>query len=320
VLAARIHEPGGPVRVEDVPEPRSPLPGQALIALEAASVNPVDVVISRGGHYTSTPGFPYVAGQEAVGRLVHGAAEHDEGALVYTLRTATGTLAERFLGRLDETWALPRKTDPAIAVALGIAGLAAWLPLSERALLQPGERVLVLGATGSVGRIAVQAAHLLGASHVVAAGRDRDVLERLRSLGADAVVELRDGQDSEPALRAAFGDTGPHVVFDPLWGEPARAALAIAEPRARIVQLGQSAGAEVSLGSSSIRSKALTLLGYSNRLVLASVRRDAHHTMIAYAMDGRLQVDLERYPLARADEAWEAVRTGSHRKPVVLPE
>jgi NADPH2:quinone reductase len=279
LLAARIHEPGGPARVEDVPEPRSPLPGQALIALEAASVNPVDVVISRGGHYTSTPAFPYVAGQEAVGRLLHGANEHDEGALVYTLRTATGTLAERFLGRLDETWALPRRTDPALAVALGIAGLAAWLPLTERAQLQPGERVLILGATGSVGRIAVQAA----------------------------------------PSRSSTTASAPSVVFDPLWGEPARAALAVAEPRARIVQLGQSAGAEVSLGSSAIRSKALTVLGYSNRLVLASVRRDAHLAMIAYATDGRLHVDLDRYPLARADEAWEAVRSGSHRKPVVVP-
>src|SRR4051794_23908541 len=171
VLAARLPELGGPLHVEQASEP-CPGDGEALVELAAASINPVDVATSEGRHYSGGPQLPSTAGSEGVGRLLSPLGPLATGTLVYAGRVASGTLAERFLARDGEAWALPDDADPGVAVALGIAGMAGWLPIAHRAALQPGERVLVLGATGSVGRVAVQAALLLGASLVVGAGRD----------------------------------------------------------------------------------------------------------------------------------------------------
>ena len=125
---------------------------------------------------------------------------------------------------------VPGDVDPALAGALGIAGLAGWLPVAVRAPVQEGETVLVLGATGTVGLVAMQGARLLGAGRVVAAGRRPEALERARRLGADAVVSL-DEDDLAAALREACGGDGPSLVVDPLWGEPVVAAARAAAPR-----------------------------------------------------------------------------------------
>src|SRR5271163_645609 len=180
--AAVLHEYGVP-RAEDFEDP-SAGPGQALVEVLAAGLNPVDVAICAGRFYAGRPPLPSVAGREGVGML--------DGARVYFDAPIVpfGSMAERALVDPDSTYPVPDGLDDGVAVALGISGLAAWLALTWRAKLQPGEHVLVLGASGVLGQIAVQAAKLLGAARVVAAARSAEGLERCLALGADAAIRL----------------------------------------------------------------------------------------------------------------------------------
>src|SRR3954470_536878 len=189
MLAARIHELGAEPVVEQADEP-APRDGGLLVELGAASINPVDLTISRGAFYMPTPPRPYVAGQEGVGRVLSGGARFAPGTRVYTDRARSGTLAERFVTAEADAYELPDGDDDALAVALGVVGQTGWLTIAERAGVGPDDRVLVLAATGAVGSVALQAAKLLGAQLVVAAGREPERLERARALGADATVQL----------------------------------------------------------------------------------------------------------------------------------
>jgi NADPH:quinone reductase len=154
--------------------------------------------------------------------------------------TRDGTLSEVAAVPQASLYAFPEGADDALAAACGIAGLAGWVPVTRRADVGPDDTVLVLGATGTVGRVALQAARLRGARRIVAAGRNPERLERARELGADATVQV--DQDFERALRDAFDGDGPTVVIDPLWGEPAAAAVRVARAGARPTSAGASCG------------------------------------------------------------------------------
>jgi NADPH2:quinone reductase len=175
--------------------------------------------------------------------------------------------------------------------------------------------VLVLGATGSVGRVAVQASKLRGAKRIIAAGRRRDALEEARELGADDVVEL-DG-DLEQAFRDAFGGEGPTIVIDPLWGPPLVAALNAGAPGVRVVNVGQSAGSEATITSNAVRGKQAEIFGYSNYRVPRSVFRASYEELIEHAAAGRVRLDAETYPIERLGEAWERQANGPGAKLVV---
>ena len=312
--AAVIHELGATPVVEERDEPVRG-DGQALVATAAAGLNPVDLAIGAGVFYGGHPPLPFVAGREGVGRILEGSA-FAPGTLVATLKTASGSFAERFVADESELWEIPADADTVAAAALGIAGLAGWLAVAERGRIQKGDRVLVLGATGTVGSVAVQAARLLGASRVVAAGRDAERLERARKLGADAVVAL-DGGDPAEAFRAAFPDGGPDLVIDPLWGAPALAAIAIAPIGMRLVNLGQSAGASVDLASAAVRGRRLEIIGHTVFEAPHDDLAGAHRAMLGHVAAGELEVDVETYPLERAAEAWDVQRSGPHHKLVV---
>jgi NADPH2:quinone reductase len=179
--------------------------------------------------------------------------------------------------------------------------------------------VLVLGATGVVGQLAVQAARLLGAGRVVAAGRDPQMLARAEQLGADAIVDLAAASDD---LTKAFKDAAGgeiDVVHDPLWGAPAAAAVEALGVGGRLVQLGQSAGGHATFDSVPIRGRHLDILGYMNFIVPADVRRDAYRTLVEHAAAGRLAVEVERIALADVADAWERVQGSAHRKLVLAP-
>ena len=312
--AAVIHELGATPVVEERDEPVRG-DGQALVATAAAGLNPVDLAIGAGVFYGGHPPLPFVAGREGIGRILEGSA-FAPGTLVATLKTASGSFAERFVADESELWEIPADADPVAAAALGIAGLAGWLAVAERGRIREGDRVLVLGATGTVGSVAVQAARLLGASRVVAAGRDAERLERARKLGADAVVTL-DGGDPAEAFRAAFPDGGPDLVIDPLWGPPALAAIAVAPIGMRLVNLGQSAGASVDLASAAVRGRRLEIIGHTVFEAPHDDLAGAHRAMLGHVAAGELEVDVETYPLERAAEAWDIQRSGPHHKLVV---
>jgi NADPH:quinone reductase-like Zn-dependent oxidoreductase len=223
-------------------------PDQAVVEVLAAGLNPVDVAICAGRFYAGKPPLPSVAGREGVGML--------EGKRVYFDAPIApfGSMAERTLVDPGSTYPVPDGLDEGVAVSLGISGLAAWLALTWRANLQPGEHVLVLGASGVLGQIAVQAAKLLGAARVLAAARSAEGLERCLALGADAAVRLGEPEDL-PAAFAEAAEGRIDVVIDPLFGEPFVAAVNAASFGARLVQIGAGAGAEATIPSAPIRGK-----------------------------------------------------------------
>jgi NADPH2:quinone reductase len=284
VRAAQITELGSPPQVAEAPEP-----GNESIEVLAVALNPIDRAVAAGKFYGGHPPLPYVPGSECVGR-------EPGGRIVWTFGDGlglarNGTVAERAApgGVVAE---VPDGADPALAAALGIAGLAGWIPIALRAPVRPDDRVLILGATGTAGRVAIQAAKLLGAAHVVAAGRDPERLQQAVGLGADETV----------ALDGDFGE--PTYVFDPLCGEPLEKAVAAAAPGARIVQLGQSAGAAATLTSAAIRSKQLEIYGHSNFAVPPDVIAEQYRTLVGHAMAGDIRLDVERIGLDEIAAAW----------------
>ena len=232
-------------------------------------------------------------------------------------RGRDGTLAELATVAEEEALELPDGVSDELAAACGTAGVAGWLPVVWRAQVGPGDRVLVLGGTGTVGLAAVQASRLQGAERIVAAGRRPEGLEVAREAGAHAVVRL-DEPDLAGALKEAAGGDGPTVVIDPLWGEPLVAATEAAAAGARIVQIGQSAGPAATLASGVVRGKQLEIYGYSNFVVPAEDRRAAYAKLVAHAASGEVGFPIETYPIAAVSEAWERQVRGPGAKLVVL--
>jgi NADPH2:quinone reductase len=309
--AALIREVGALPEVGEAADPS----GETLEVL-AAPINPIDLAVSRGVLATGHPELPYVPGCEAVGRIDDRVVWIFGGSLG---RTTQGAMAER--ASIGDAHAIdvPEGVDVAVAAGLGIAGLAGWLPFAWRAPLTGGERVLVLGATGSVGLVAVQAAKLLGAARVVAAGRSATGLERAAEVGADETVPLDEAGDLEAAFKDAFGGDGPSYVFDPLWGEPAAAAVRAAAPRATVVNLGQSAGATAELASAAVRFKSLSILGHTNFAVPPDELADHYRRLVTHVASGDIRFDVERVPLDSVADAWRRQAEGAGTKLVVVP-
>jgi NADPH:quinone reductase-like Zn-dependent oxidoreductase len=309
--AAVLREYGVP-DADEFDEPAAG-PGQAVLDVLAAGVNPVDIAITAGRYYAGKPQLPCVAGREGVGVL--------DGKRVYfdAPLAPFGSIAQRVLVDPATTHPVPDAVSDGVAIALGISGLAAWLALSWRARLAPGEHVLVLGASGLVGQLAVQAARLLGAARVVAAARSQEGLQRAATLGADACVPLEISAQLPAALEAA-AEGRIDVVVDPLFGEPFAAAVQAASFNARLVQLGTAAGPEATLHSAPIRGKMLAIMGHTNFAAPEDVKRAAYEEMLRAAANGDLRVELEQLPLARVTEAWSRVKAGAHRKVVLVPD
>lgn len=310
--AAVIREVGAVPEMGDVAEPS----GESIEVL-AAPINPIDLAVSRGVLTTGHPELPYVPGCEAVGRT-------DDGRMVWIFggslgRTAQGAIAQRAPVGDAHSIEVPEGADAAVAAGLGIAGLAGWLPFAWRAPLTGGESVLVLGATGSVGFVAVQAAKLLGAARVVAAGRNVAGLERASRYGADATLRLNEPADLVAAFKDAFGGEGPNYVFDPLWGEPAVAAIQAAAPRATIVNLGQSAGPTAELPSASLRFKSLSIVGHTNYAVPADELAVHYQRLVTHAVAGEIRLDVETVPLDAVTDAWRRQAEGAETKLVIVP-
>src|SRR3954447_5566908 len=219
--AAILREYGKPPEPGQADEPTSS-GEQVVLDVEAGGLNPVDIRMASGNFYGGAAAPPRAArggggggGREGVGRT-------PDGELVYFDAPVAphGSFAERTLVERANLIPLGADVDPGLAVAFGIAGLAAWLALQWRAQVREGETVLVLGASGVVGQIAVQGARLLGAGRVVAAARSAEGLDRARELGADAVVDVAAAEgELVEALREASGGDGYDLVLDPVCGD-----------------------------------------------------------------------------------------------------
>jgi NADPH:quinone reductase-like Zn-dependent oxidoreductase len=305
--AAVLKEYGSDPELGEFEEP-SPN-GLALVEVAVAGINPVDHTIASGHFPGREPPLPSVPGLEGVGTTGGRRVYFDSPIAPF------GSMGERTLVDPEELIDVPDGVDDGLAVSFGISGLAAWLALTWRAELQEGESVLVLGSSGVLGQIAVQGARLLGAGRVVAAARDAQSLERARDeLGADAVVEL-DGEGDLGERFKEAGGGGFDVVVDPLWGEPALAALAALNVEGRLIQIGNSAGESIELPTRGFRNQLGRIIGHTNFKASRERKRQAFTEMCEQALAGELAVETEGVPLRDVGEAWN--RKSPHRKLVL---
>lgn len=292
----------------------APEPGRALVRLRAAGLNPADLAIAAGRFYLPPPEPPFVAGCEAVGEVVE-SARYPAGTRVWCLQP-TGCFAD-LLSCPDEALVpVPDGISDVTAAALGVAGLAGWMPVGHRGGMRPGETVLVLGASGAVGQVALQAARLAGAGRVVGAVRGADGAERVLAAGADEAVVLG-GPDDAAALRAASGG-GADLVIDTLWGEPLTAALGVLRRGGRIVQVGSGAAPVAALPAGPLRGGRLDVRGFS---VFSERREDLHRAyaeLASAAGRGEVRLPTEEVPLACGPAAWTRQAQGTGGVKLVL--
>ncbi len=290
--AARVHELGGIPQVDEIEEPSGP----GVLEVSASSLNPVDIATANGRFYGGVPDMPFVVGSEAVGRAGDGRRLWFYGR---------GGMAERIADPdPDRTVEIPDGVDDRLALACGIAGLTGWLAVSWRARVTPEDTVLVLGASGSVGGTAIQAAKVLGAARVIGAAR--------------RVEGVPESADDVVLLEGAYELPAATVVVDGLWGEPAERALAAAPAGVRFVQLGQSAGPTARIESAWIRGKAARVLGHALGSTPPEVRATGYRELCGHAREGRVRFDVETYELDRIAEAWERQASGSPGVKIVV--
>jgi len=319
--AAVLHTIGIVPRYGEFPEPViGDNDGEVIVHVHAASLKPVDKQLASGSHYASSSEVPRVCGSDGVGHL-------DDGRRVFFggCRPPNGAMAQRTVVSQAFTFPIPENVDDETAAALPNPAISAWLSLAHRAKLVRGENVLILGATGVTGRLAVKIAKLLGAARVVAAGRNQQALNTLRDLGADATISLAlpATELSEAFVREA-GQSGFQVVIDYVWGQPAQAFLTAITRRefvaiqseTRFVQVGESAAPTITLPAAVLRSTALTILGTAG-IPARDVLAEAFQQVMAYAATRVLQIDTERIPLADIENAWQRDQSG--RRFVIIP-
>lgn len=323
VPAAVVDAPGSEPRLGSVTLPPR-TPGTTLVAVVAAPLNPLDLVIASGTFHSARHEAPYVPGSECVG-VVLDSDRYVPGSWVYGVCDASpdtpGSFATQALIADEDLLLLPEGLDPVLAAAVGNSGTAAYMPLVEDAGLRPGETVLVLGATGSVGQLAVQVAHRSGASRVVGVARDHAALGRLLQLGADAVVDLRADESVDEFATRLREVAGPvDVVLDGVYGVPFEAALRVCAPRARVVNIGNPAGATAQVPAGLLRGKQLTLSGFAGLHTPLSKKQPALTWLwSALALD-ELKIDVRTVALEELPTAWRAQAASPHHKCVVLPQ
>ena len=321
--AVVLRQPGEPPVAGEHPDP-AVAPGHTLVRVTAAPVVPLDVLCASGTSYFGRPAVPYVPGVQGVG-VVESSGSLPAGTRVWFATSAgmapgDGSLAERCVVPDVDVLPLAAPVADAAAAALGLSAVAAWACLAWRARLQPGERVLVLGAGGAVGQAALGAARVLGAGRVVAACRSADAQERARRAGADEVVVLGDADADELAARFTAACGGAvDVVLDPVFGTAATAASRALGAGGRLVNLGGASGDVAEFSSAVLRSRSAEVLGYTNNALRPDQRAAALDAVLTHAAAGALRVAHEEFVLADVGEAWARTAAGAGARAVLLP-
>jgi len=299
--AAVIDRPGEPAHPGEFAEPE-PQGEETLMRVLAAAIHPLVRTLASGAHYGSEGTYPLVPGIDCVARS-------EDGVVRYAgfIRAPWGTLAERIAARMGLP--VPEGADPVqIAGALN-PGLSSWLPLVARAReVTALGTVLVIGATGVAGRLAVQNARALGAERVLGLGRDPERLADVERLGA-VPVTLGDG--AEGLLRALAGTT-PSLVLDYLWGAPAELVWEALERRGMEeddadilhVQIGTTAGPRAALPGSLLRSRRLVVRGSGAGSASMSEIMAQLPVFMENVAAGEAVAPVRVFPLSRVEEAW----------------
>ncbi|MFK4122383.1 zinc-binding alcohol dehydrogenase family protein [Streptomyces longwoodensis] len=311
--AAVLHELGSAPEYDEFPAPTGG-PGNSVLRVAAAGVHHLVLLRASGRFYGGVPEVPHVVGTDGVGFT-------EDGQRVFFDETVGpyGAWAEQTLVRTDRLMPVAPGIDDLAAAALGNTGLVAWTALTWRARLKPGETVLVLGATGALGRIAHQAARALGAGAVVAADLPGPALDELAAEPGLTAVPFQD--DPDDFAQRVIDRAGPvDVIIDPLWGLPALGAIRAARQGARLIQMGQVAAPSLDLLATDLRARAMDLRSYALFHCPFEDRRDAYLELTQSVADGKVRVDLEAVSLREVKDAWERQAGGVRRKLVLVPE
>jgi NADPH:quinone reductase-like Zn-dependent oxidoreductase len=301
----------------DVPRPSSK--EQELVDVLAVGLHPRVRTDASGRHYTSTGRLPMIPGVDGVARL-------RDGRLVYFVADdeLPGPMAEKTVIDLRRTILLPADADVGMVAAAMNPAMSSWVALRRRVPIEPGQSVLVLGATGNAGTMAVQVAKRLGAGRVVGAGRDANRLNALTDLGADEIVQLTDDADATAAeLAKAAADVD--IVIDYLWGKPAGQAL-MAMLTARVdrsramnwIQIGAMAGPTLELPSVALRSANLRMQGNGQGAVSPKAYLAELPSLIEEIGTGTLQIQARAVALREVETAWISPEL-SRERIVIMP-
>jgi NADPH:quinone reductase-like Zn-dependent oxidoreductase len=281
-------------------------PGEVIVQVRAAALSQLVRAQAAGKHYAS--GIPpLVPGVDGVGEL-------ETGQRVYFAfgRYPFGSMAERVAVNSAYVVPLAHDLDDITAAAMANPGMSSWSALTRRARLQRGESVLVNGANGASGRLAIKIAKHLGAGRVIATARNPSNEASLRGMGADAFIPLQTAQALATDLRSEI-ERGIDIVLDYLWGPSAEAFFAAvaghgsgsAAPRIRYVNLGSISGASIELNAGTLRSSGIEVMGSGlgslSHLELMQVIAE----MFGAAKAAQLTINTEARPLADVGRAWE---------------
>jgi NADPH:quinone reductase-like Zn-dependent oxidoreductase len=316
--AAVVSSFGCAPRYAEFPTPAPSGHGELLVDVLAAGLHPRVRAQADGSHYTDTGELPLVPGVDGVGRDEHGRLRY-----FVLMHTALGAMAEHTLIEERRSIVLPDGADP-IQVAAGMnPAMSAWVALRQRVRFERGQKVLVLGATGSSGGLAVQIAKLFGAAEIVAAGRDAARLEDLKALGATTTVPLA-GNLAEASERLGAAAADVDVVLDYLWGNPTGAAMQALvqhrQPREKPltwIEIGSVAGASAPIPSAALRAASLSIVG-SGQGSVSLHGFLAELPAIADAIaSGLLRIDARSVPLREVERAW--ADTTTRARIVIVP-
>jgi NADPH:quinone reductase-like Zn-dependent oxidoreductase len=303
--AALVTETGKTPVYGDFKEP-IPADGEVQIAVTAAALSPTVKSRAAGKHYSATGNIPFVAGVDGVGRL------KDGRRVFFAFAEAPfGSMAERAVVKASHCVALPDALDDLTAAAIAIPAISSWAALKMRAKLVAGETVLVNGATGTAGRLAVQIAKHIGAKKVIATGRNVQALRQLTDVGADVIIPITQSADVlEAQFQEQFRGDGVDVVLDYLWGQSAE-LLIVAAARAaeeavpiRYIEIGAVSGANISLPSAALRACDLQLMGSATGSIPVEQLIGAVGELLEAVVPSQLKIETEAIPLADVEKAW----------------
>jgi NADPH:quinone reductase-like Zn-dependent oxidoreductase len=310
--AAIVMQAGKPPVYRDFKEP-VPENGDVLVTVDAAALSNVVKSRASGIHYSSSGQLPFVVGIDGVGRL-------EDGRRVYFAlpRAPFGSMSEKTVIRPSQCVSLPDDLDDVTAAAIANPGMSSWAALKERAKLKAGEAVLVNGAAGTAGRLAVQIARHMCARKVVATGRNAEALKALPGLGADVTIPLGEVGDAfEDALKEQFGSDGIDVVLDYLWGQSAERII-IAAAKAgkeampiRFVHIGSVSGPNITLPSAALRFSAITLMGSGIGSIPIERMVNSIDELMQATIASGFEIATKTYPLSEVEQVWGAASSMS---------
>ena len=313
--AAVLHQLGQAPKYEDFEAPVTDNENHILMTVKAAALKNLDKGRASGQHYASYKHLPVVVGTDGVGVL-------EDGTRVYAAGI-TGTMAEKALIDKNKYTVLPDGIDDITAAALPNAVLGADLALRYRAYMEKGKTILINGATGITGKVAIQLARYYGANKIIATGRNAAILETLPDLGADVTISLKQSDEAViKQIKDIHATTPIDIVLDYLWGHPVELIIAALKGSGlpedarlvRIVTVGDMAGATIPITSGIFRSAAIEIAGSGfgslPKEAFDQFNTEAIPTMMQLAINNQIHIDTEAVQLADVETVWNERHKG----------